>query len=285
MANLDHRQLAACSFALINPMQVDETTWKDLPVQAVVPSAFRTQPHLLPRLLPLSELDSVTRTGLLDRAAAWEEEQNTPWLSALLVSDAGTARVRRHLTRCLAIPQSNGTSRLFRYHDPRVFRHLPWVLEADQMDALLGPVATWRWPREPGDWVSHERGDTPMTPLRLSSTQQATLMQLGEVNTCLDRVAETRPTVATDARWWPVIHDLLQRARHQYQLTERDDRLLFTEQAVRFHPRIHRHTDLAGRLRRAEAGDSSYVAACRGLDEAALTQMAAELSATDKERA
>lgn len=284
MAVLDHRLLLAHEYALINPLQVDEDTWNDLPVETLLPTAFQSQPALMPILLPMADMDADSRVALLARSREWEAEQSTPWFSALLASSASLSRIRHHLERNLQVRQRDGTHDLFRYFDPRVMRHLQWILTSDQRDCLLGPVTRWTWRLALDDWHSVVPVEPATQRLRLSSEQQQTLLHLDELNTCLVRLKQVDPDREQDHELARAVHDALAQAADKVGLDETEDRQLFALQTVRFGPRIHQSPELRARLDRTLGGQSTYTVACDDLDDHAMRCMAADLNSA-KERA
>ena len=79
------------------------------------------------------------------------------WLNALegtgdcipcvsrLTSRQGFEPVLSHLQSFLDLRLSDGSSALFRYWDPRVFKRLQRVLTKDQLHDLMAPFSEWRF--------------------------------------------------------------------------------------------------------------------------------------------
>lgn len=280
MAVLDHRSLLDYHFALINPLQVDKSTWEDLPFERIVPDAFASQPHLMPVLIRLDELDLETRVGLIERAKEWEAEEPYPWISALLSTTKPALRVQKHLCRMLGYRQSDGTHDLFRFYDPRVFQHFEWLLLSKQIDTLLGPIDRWSWRDSFCQWHTYQREEKPVYSFRLSQTQQNDLASLGELNIFLARLRRKKPEIAKQVDAYQVLQ-FLKQGKQVYKMSERADRYLFAEQALFIHPAIHRHPEMR-RYLDAPQGGKSYVSACKNLNEKILKSWANQLNKTDQ---
>lgn len=282
----DHCAVLAYDYALINPLQVEQATWGDLPVVSVVPWQFGGQPHLFPLLLELGKLDRAVRLGLLDRMEAWEKDNDSPWFSALWKSPASALHLRDHLARHMVRRVSSRVD-LLRPYDPRVFRHLSgWLLTPEQAGQLLGPIEVWAWREPDGAWFRHERhGETPQPELgaRLAESQWASYGRLGVINSILAGLARDAPEVRSEAALWQRLDGLLAEATAVQRLDDDEDRRLYAEQAVRFHPRIHRHPELLRRLTLARSGEVSYTGACADLDDEALRALAIDCTKKDKE--
>lgn len=281
---LDHRPILGCDYAVINPLQVDEVVWGDLPTARIVPASFRAQPQLFPVLLVLDDLDFDTRIGLLDRMESWESGSEYPYFSALLQSDATPSRVQRHLASLME-RRHHGVVDLLRPHDPRVFRHLHWLLSEAQVDDLLGPVAAWTW-REPGGlWrraVRHHL--SAATTLHLSQAQWDAYARIGLLNRLIELLRDDLPALSNDTCRAPELDSLLDTAMRVHHLSDADDRCLFAQQAVCIHPHIHAHPTIAERLHHAADGQVSYTSACASLDAEAMRQLVHDIDRQRTER-
>lgn len=273
---LDHRWMTTHTHALINPLQVEKADWQDLPVEPLVPKALQTQAHLMPLLVRLEEIGLDARVGLLDRVQH-HRDRGMPFFSALLASETSVERLANHLKRQLVVRRSSGQSYLLRFHDPLVFRHLRWLLTPQQLDGLLGPVDVWAWQDVGGIWRRHRRGDETIgTSPRLDSRQWDTLNRLGLLNRSLSMLEVVAPELKQDNALSQQVDALLAEASDVHGLREEEDCLLYAEQAVRYHPRIHCHAAMSMRLRQAREG-GSYADACSDLDECALGELAASV--------
>lgn len=281
---VDHRSIQSYSYAVVNPLQVDEDEWSDLPMTPIVPERFKTQAHLFPLLLTLDELDFETRVGLLDRMHMWEPNSDFPFFSALIQSSAAPLRIQRHLARQLTRRRA-GSVDLLRPFDPRVFRHLNWLLTTEQMDALLGPIEAWAW-REPyGIWRQTYRRQVSKTLApRLHDSQWASYARFGMLNSLIARLHDVAPHLNVDASRARELDGFLELAERVHHLGNLEDRRLFAEQAIRYHPRIHTHAALRERLQKAAARQTSYVRACADLGEMAMHQLVREIELQGTER-
>ncbi|MDH5822331.1 DUF4123 domain-containing protein [Luteimonas sp. RD2P54] len=278
MGGLWHRQLLAQDYALINPLQVDSELWSDLPVVPLVPKGFETQAHLMPRLLELKAMPEDARLQLLDRVSDQQRHSRFPYFSALFVATPPLEKVVMRLSSRLAIRGPDQSKALLRYYDPRVFHHLRWLLQEDQLGFLLLGIDSWSWRDVGGQWQQYRCSGTPTrSELRLTAEQWDDLQRLGLLNRCLQQIASSDPARASTAVIAQAANALLKAAFERHALSDSADRCLYAEQGIRFHSKIHHHPAMVERLDRAREGIISYVGACRDLDDAALQRFAEDL--------
>ncbi|MDR2871407.1 MAG: DUF4123 domain-containing protein [Xanthomonadaceae bacterium] len=275
---LDHRWLLAHRYALVNPLQVDKSDWQDLPAMPIAPPPLHAQASLLPQLICLDAMPPEERIGLLDRVERWQR-RGIAFFCALLKSGADERSVAGHLGRRLMLRRPGGGRFLFRYCDPCVFRHLDWLLNSSQRNALLGPVQVWGWPDGDGRWRRMFKGEATDEALPLTAQQWQSLEQMPLINRCLDELPMQEPGHTRNAILARRIDALLSQAHDVHGLESDEDRLLFAKQAIRFHPQIHRHPALDERLRRLhEEPGLKYCTICDDLDDNALQDMARALA-------
>ncbi|AJX31499.1 hypothetical protein [Burkholderia oklahomensis] len=285
---LDSRNFLAFQYAVINPLQIDEEAWADLETASLVPDRYREQAHLFPRLVCLASLDAAARDELLARARIWDREYDDPYFSALLHSTRGTDYIRGHL---IAQMEQYHLARreydVIRLHDPKVFRHLNWLLSADQWESLLGPIDSWAWREPDGIWWNRTRDaritDVPAR-MRLSPEQWTTLLRFGEINQTLTLLSRIAPDLADDASLAQRLNALLAEAWNLHRLADRSDRLLYASQAIRFHPRIHQHPELQVRLKQTQENEATYADLCSDLDDTTMQRLVDEMNHPYKER-
>lgn len=279
MRALDHRSLFAWDLALINPLQVGSSLWNDLPTVPLVPEEVEPQQQLMPRLLDLRDLSDTLRVSLLGRSQRHRRASRHPYFSALLRSEATTREVSAHLVRQLLVSAPDGSRALLRFYDPRVFRHLCWLLDGAQLSTLLGRIDAWCWCGGPAHWRTHQReGAATSLRLRLQPRQWETLRRLDLLNKSLQQIERITPALAVDDAVAQRTDALLATAYREYGLADPADRCLFAVQATVFHPGIHSHPQLASRLVRARDAATSYVGACADLDDSTLRELASELA-------
>ncbi|MFC3552430.1 DUF4123 domain-containing protein [Lysobacter cavernae] len=274
MNALYHRSLEEHAFAVVNPLQVPPAQWRDLPHRPLVPKTLAAQPHLLPILVDLGQMDATSRVGLLERSERWDRGYDEPFFSALLTTDATDSQVAQHLTRQMMVRGPAGGENLLRLFDPRVFRHLRWLLTPMQLDALLGPIDAWTWRDQHQSWKQQLRTTRVTMHWRPSGVQWDSLARLGLLNRVLKQLGRVEPALVCDDDLAQRADRLLRESWEVQGLVDEADRRIFAEQALRFHADIHRHPQLAQRLAQARAGECSYVGACSDLDDTSMRGLA-----------
>lgn len=274
---LEHRLVTMhAAYALVNPLQIAKPDWQDLPATPLVPEMLQAQPHLMPLLVDLAAMAFEKKVALLERIALWRR-RGVAYFAALLSCDGRSEVIASHLRNRLIARRPDGERNLLRFYDPRVFRHLRWLFSAEQMNLLLGPIAAWNWPDGDGVWRQHKRGEPMALTLRLDARHWETIDRLRLINRSLNDLEVRAPQLTQDDALAQRIDALLAEAQALHALHENDDRLLYAQQPLRFHPHIHRHPTLRARLQQVREHGGSYVEACADLDDAAMRVLAAEL--------
>ena len=281
---IDHRQLAAHAFAIINPLQVDRSQWSDLPTITLTPAALSAKPDAMPILLHLARLDEAQRVDVLARADAWDKDYDAPFFSLLLKTSATPERVALQLSRQLLHDGPDDTRTLLRWYDPRVFQHLRWLLSDAQLCRLGGPVTAWAWRDADRRWHTHEvhAGTDIDTRLRLTAEQWAVIGRMGVLNRAIVQLRRNAPEIVLNDDAFRRIDACLRHAYDAHEMIDEADARLFAEQGVCY-PGIHAHPEVQRRLARARERSITYVGACVGLDPAALDNRMPERARQRKE--
>lgn len=267
---LNHRSIQDYQFATINPLQVEESLWRDLPTISLAPSGLESKEAQLPRLVALSVLRDQTRLELLERATDWERSNDTPLLSALLQSDLDAEQLRTHLSRRLLLPDIKRDQVLLRWYDPNVFTHLSWLLEPHQLASLFGPVKRWAWKGPDGDWHQLDRpDDKPEATSHLNPTveQWETLGRVGVITRMARELKRQRETDQLNISLYLVLDRHLADAYQTLQTQDEADARCLARQYLLFGRRIDQQPPIAGRIRETLQTGTTYVGACAGLDE------------------
>lgn len=264
IVELDHRLFLAQDYALINPMQVGEAQYSDLIVLRLQPSGLERHKRLMPLLVHLADMEEARRLELLKRADDWAREHDLPMFSALFTSEKAPEQVKGRLQGQMVLKRSAGGSVWLRYHDPRVFRHLCWLLDDAQLAALMGPATTWLgYDPLRSTWSRWSRPEVRSQPrLRLSPEQWEAVDQFEALNRCLREFAdEGEPSDDATAR--SLLGGLL--AARKQGLTQKDDAMLYARQQFEHGERIAAVPAVKQRLQQVREQAMSYVAACEDL--------------------
>ncbi|SPA31232.1 conserved hypothetical protein [Cupriavidus taiwanensis] len=274
-----HRWLSDFAYGLLNPLRLDREEWEDLPVTRLAPPELKVQAEFMPLLLSFNDLTAPQRAILLGRIEA-REQQGDSYLCGLLNSDAEKSVLSAHLSRLLVMTrQDNGQRYLLRYYDPRVMRHLQWLLTDKQHVEFCGPISVWSWPASSG-WITGRRlaQYSPGQRLVLRPHQWATLERLALMNRALTELEILAPDLSQNDALFQWLDAALLQASTDLALTDSEDWLFCAIQSVRFHPQIHHHPQLLERLGQAATKRGSYAAACADLDDSAWLSMVEELN-------
>lgn len=283
---LDHRVMQAHAFALLDPMQVEPEARDDLTVIPLVPKRHAAQSHLFPLLVSLAALSDTTRAGLIERMDAWQGERGTPFFSALLACDEAPETLARHLTRRSDARLPSGARDVLRLHDPRVIRHVRWILQPQQLAALCGSVRAWSWPEPDGSWhclqPDEPRVSSWQRPLNLTQVQWARLNRIPAMNAVVNTLVQTSDRFTDDTLLARQVDRRLAEAEQSFPGSSRDDHTLYAEHVLRFGVELYWHADIRSRMARVEAGETTYFAAFARFEDADLEAMAATVTTARK---
>lgn len=143
MEVIAHRVMLQAAFALVNPLEVPRSEYSGLESITLVPRGMERHARMMPQLLELGALGDTQRLELLQRSERWTEQFGKPLLPVLIEVDCPVAALAHMLRRNMLITDQNRQRYWFRFHDPRVLRHMHWMLTSTQRAALLGGAARW----------------------------------------------------------------------------------------------------------------------------------------------
>lgn len=271
MHELGHRFLLQHQFGILNPLQVDKALWSDLPITPLVPDDLSERASLMPVLVELDTLPLEARVALMDRAVTHENNSPHPYFSALLQTEDDAELVKQRLTERLILRGPDKKVWL-RYFDPRVFRHLTWLLRPEQLWFLFRGIQQWSWRDEQGHWSTYDviKTEAYLNVLRLTPEQWQGLETLPLLNHCLGVLAVTGHSIDDEA---PIMQQLcawLNEAKTHYGLEDETDRSVFAIQKMQFGKYLHTHPHMQDRLKEASRNSGSYQELCRTLDDATL---------------
>lgn len=275
-----HRVLLSHDAALINPQQVEAELWDDLPCMPLVPPLLQAHAKLMPRLLDLNAMTSEARVQLLERSEQHRRHSDQPFFSALVTfqKNRNFKKQAHHLTSRLILTGPNSGRCLLRYYDPRVFRHLLWIFNDNQLDRLLCGVKEWLWLDGNGIWqIFSPNAKTTAALIHVTPQQWDAIGRVGLLNRCLNWLAVGSGFDIAGLEQAKQVDQLLLEAQQQHGLADANDCCLFAEQAMVFGRELHRHPIMAGYLKRVKEGDVGYQTACQSLRDEQLQQFVAEI--------
>ncbi|HBK45297.1 MAG TPA: hypothetical protein DDZ67_02435 [Xanthomonadaceae bacterium] len=193
MELIPHRALLQAQYALVNPIQVPGSQYQALQSTALVPRGMERHARMMPRLLHLEALREEERLALLDRSERWLQQFGNHLLPVFIETRLPLERVVQALRRSMLITDLHGKRHWLRLHDPRVLRHLGWILDEAQRQVLLGAGDAWNF--HAGDqrgWqriaVTAQAGGQGAKP-GLDARQWRELSLLGPLNDVMEEMA------------------------------------------------------------------------------------------------
>lgn len=174
-----------------------------------------------------------------------------PRICALLETEADAETLMIHLGNTIALARESGTFCAFRFYDPRVFRHLHWVLPPEQYSYLYGPISRWRYFYQ-DDWVVAERPLAVAKQVQPTDEQWATLRRLHLIEKALQSIRDAGEPV--DESTAPQLNTLFEKGAG-YGLSG-EDLAVFAVQSALVSPHLDRHPKIAAALQKV--ANSSY---------------------------
>jgi hypothetical protein len=190
--------------------------------------------------------------ALYERATLDRERGTPPAICAVIESGKATGRVQQHLADRMILPNPSSGDAVLRYYDPRVFPHLRRILNAAQMEALLGPVAAWSWFDLTGDWITVSGGSEPETEFAVSLKQFEQIARIELVQRALDVLRDNKTSTKRDA---PALLDAELCKGEAYGLAGAD-LLAFALHGALVSPYFDRHPRVRAVLQRTQ--EASY---------------------------
>lgn len=272
---LTHRLLDEHAFAVIDPLCV-ESLPQELPTIPVALPSLVDEAHLLPVLVPLNELDSRAKTELLVGLEQAQQTAAAPVTCMLLQTDADPERMRQHAAARTVLPVKTLGNVWLRWHDPRVLVQLRWMLRAELLRTLYGPVQACTLYHQ-GAWYCAAAPESGFATWAATADEAVHLQNIGLVNATLgqlgpiERIADLEPLSRR-------IHTLLQRARLAHGLWHEDDLLVFALQGMTVHAAFDGHPLIRPLLQHCTR-DDTYADRSAALEHATWQRVAAELNA------
>lgn len=281
---------ADTAFSLSTSLQdgflvVDPGAWgSDAPstafaISTCVPVNWRSDLTGLPCVIDLAQCEPAQREWLASKLEAEQDQrQRFPLgrmaICAHLVTSASLSEVAAHIARqILVLPVEkngyrSGAPALWRIFDPRVFANLCWILDADALHAMLGPVSSWTFPwfkqwytaGRAWPWVpKHAAVDiSPATPRPVGMDVCERAQRISQINLVLGRL-----DLPDDSVWAQRVcaarrvELALDAARDRLHWHRADDQLSYAEHAVRYGDAFVNHPGLTAYWRSSEARDAS----------------------------
>ncbi|TJZ78714.1 DUF4123 domain-containing protein [Chitiniphilus eburneus] len=260
--------LAQHHYAIVDRAAVNPAPWhQGLPLHPLVPSPLQSDADKMPALLPLGALTAPQRELVCDNLLAAQQGEDDVLLACLLEAPtADFGQLMQHLTTRLLLRAPQGRA-LLRYYDPRVFAHLSWILNREQLAELFGPITRWTCYLK-GSWTHLPCAQTPV-PGRywgVDRQQRLQLDRVGLINTALSC------ELASDHPGWADLAALaiaarqadaaLSTAQQRYGLQDEADLIEFASHALRHGAVFHLDDRIQQLLARVRAGQTTYADAC-----------------------
>lgn len=177
-------------------------------------------------------------------AESHHQDGRPPMVCGILETEATTDVMREHLAESLLLCKPLAGSAVFRYYDPRVFAHLGWILEPEQMLTLMGPVTRWTYLDVAGAWQEVSFDGKGSGSLVVTDEQYQQIARLGFVRRALTLLREAGVTTSADL---PRQLDKQLRKAERYGLSP-EDQIPFALHGVLVAPNFDHHPQVQSAL-------------------------------------
>ncbi|MBN3853330.1 DUF4123 domain-containing protein [Paraburkholderia sp. Ac-20340] len=213
-------------------------------VGEIVPDAMPELKGVMPSLFSIEHAEEQLPV-ITSIAARDAEEGLAPRICACVHTEAAGSDLLLHLGNVIALPTEPESFTAFRFYDPRVFRHLEWILRPDQLAHVFGPITHW-------DYFSGQAW-TSLTPpaeqaaraLLVSKEQRAMLGRVHRIEQVLKSIRDAGE--ALEERGPRKIDALLIKGEN-YGLSG-EDLVVFAVQGALISPDFDQHPAVAAALR------------------------------------
>lgn len=180
---MDFQILKKNDFGILNPLQTDIQLFSGHSNGvSLAPGPLAENADKLPRLITFADLGKSFKGDLLELLADQLDNGKPPVFIAFLKANISQKQLATHLKQRLITRDANNKRMLLRFFDPRVLSHLRWMLNDDQLKALLGPIRLWTY-RLGDHWEKVEGGGKPTShPLIIDDAQHACIARIGLIN-------------------------------------------------------------------------------------------------------
>jgi Domain of unknown function (DUF4123) len=241
-------RLAHYDYVLFDRVLIEQD-FKGYPLSIPAPKDLIPDADKLPCLINIKSCTPVQVFGLEDLI---DEYHHLPCV-ALLKTEATEKGLQSFLAKRLLI-KIDGVLALFRFYDPRVMRHLEWILSAEQMSQLLGPINEWGYIKE--NTIHTIRNETcSSSRLTLSDKQQRLVSLIGTINNV---VSAASPRTSWSVKNYIQVADLIQIAEDSYRITQEIDLTTFALHGLQAGSAFHTHPILKEKISQMIREDDGY---------------------------
>lgn len=278
---MDHRNFLRQDYGLINPLQLDPGQWQEMPSIPLIPEQLDAVASQMPHLIILRNVTEVEKLRILDKSDSWQGAYGVPIIPLLLRSSEKPDVLAKKL-RVSMLARYRGDSWFWlRFHDPRVFRHLQWIMNPAQLERLMGRGNSWSWfDQENKGWCERECPEPGSDcSLALDMGQWGSVFRLEVLNRTLKDIVRVRPGLVMSERLFRDADELIVRAVEVEGLTALDDQIAYTRNSLIFGPAFHEHPAIRACLTSARIGESGYTSGVALVERDVLSEINFDLGA------
>lgn len=255
-----HRLLFEHRFALVAASEL-EMLPSECPSLSTATGVLQDSDELLPRLVDLTRLSTARSAELLQACLEPEDIAAGPPICVLFESDADAQTVAAHLGRAQLAKNTRGEKAWLRLHDPRVWLQLNRVLNAERLNALMGPTARWTFFLG-GQWC-YQDNEGPRAMISSFDARTWTAFErIGVVNRVLARLkAETEKKAQSVSDLLGIsqrVDELAERASEVHHLDRQDDQVEFCLLGLNVHARFDEHSQVRELLLRTKQDPAAF---------------------------
>jgi Domain of unknown function (DUF4123) len=280
--NLEFRLLEKYRFGVIDPLNTSVLEeFEDLPRLSLAPVELDAQKNILPSLVDFSALTPARRLGVLEFLESKQIQKAASGLSALLASEKTADVVINHFRKQFIRKDAKHQRVLFRFHDPRVWHQLQWILDSQSIQQLMGPIDKWMYQLTPEWLVINKPSNAKTSEVKLHALEQKILIdRIGLINRVIQKIFKINQLVIINDG--PKINQLLARGEARHRLTDTEDLVAYAVDGITLGEEFDTHPLVATTLKQLSDPEMTYQEVMRDIDVASLQRISKELNASTR---
>ncbi|MFZ6747645.1 DUF4123 domain-containing protein [Undibacterium sp. Ren11W] len=283
MENLEFRLLEHYRFGIIDPLlnPLMQEQLADLPKYCLAPDELDIQKNVLPCLVDFSELSRLRRLELFTSLELNFSHKIPCGFSALFASARPAETLVAHLRKQFIRIDLQNNRTLFRFHDPRVWLQLQWMLDTTSIQQLMGPIDKWMYQL---DWTWHvfekpeNEGSSSARPNRRQ--QQVQIERIGLINRVIK--SQSLPSNIALIETGKKVSQLIERAQLRHNMSDAYDLIAYAIDGLILGDAFDAHPLIVKTLKQLSDPEITYKEAMRDIDSDAMKKITAELNSANR---
>jgi hypothetical protein len=281
--NLEFHLLEHYCFGIIDPLlnPLMQEQLADLPRHSLAPAELDIQKNVLPCLVDFSELSRLRRLELFTSLELSLSNKIPCEFSALFASARPVETLVAHLRKQFIRIDLQNNRTLFRFHDPRVWLQLQWMLDTPSIQQLMGPIDKWMYQLDWTWYVFEKPENKSSSDLRPKRRQQQVQVdRIGLINRVIK--SQGLPSNLALIETGKKVSQLIERAQLRHNMSDADDLIAYANDGLTLGDTFDAHPFIVKTLKQLSDPEITYQEAMRDIDSDAMKKITAELNTANR---